>query len=928
MCNYCKTIRNIVEEMPDISTYLRDAKHYYAHIPKVNSKYNTPETLEAHTQLVIRYFLQLIEAHHLDAVIDKLIYDYLESRHVANVQLSNFIKQLFVDSVVFHDFGKVNENFQAHPNKMNNPLFRDKYINSSPISTYHAALGAFLFVCKHLEDVKTSVPKQDSGLAIINVLLFSYPIFKHHSRHLLDNYEETISFKNNIDFQKKYLDNYHFIKDDNVLKKLTNTNKIFENRAFAEHIHSFSLYSLLRLNFSLLTAADYLATNEYMNAKTTQDLGVLSPQSINNIFEHITQSEWLNQEEQKRNYNKATYALLASGCYQDIIIPTEKSADNLNVLRTSMALDVIQAVRNNYDKNLFYIEAPTGGGKTNLSLLATIELLKKHEGNINKVFYIFPFITLINQTYSAIKEVFGVSDNDIIALHSKSGFKQKKHTNDDVYGHSKYNMIDYMFVNFPICLLTHIKFFDLIKTNIKEQNYLLHRLANSVVVIDELQAYAPNHWDKIIYFIKQYADLYNIKFILMSATLPKLDKLKVLQDKVDDFVYLLSKSKERYFQNPNFSDRISFDFGLCDKKVELEDLCHTLLQASKEYAKKDLGQAKPKNSVYTVIEFIYKRSATDFYQIVSRENDCFDKILLLSGTILEHKRREIINILKNKDNRKKRILLITTQVVEAGVDIDMDLGFKDTSLIDSDEQLAGRINRNLNKTDCKLYLFNMNHQGIIYSQDKRYALTKKHISQSDHKRILEKKDFDYLYDMVMKDIDEWNDADMAVGIGEYELLINHLRFESVHKKFQLIENEALSCFIPLRVPVYIESVITGKNTPVFSKEELLFLGNNGIYMDEDEEIDGEDVFDLYINLINNKIDYAQQKINMKILQGIMSKYVFSLFKSKTIEQQIVLFSDEEKSEYGYKYIDRWQEFYNVEFGLDANRFNSDDTQYL
>lgn len=67
----------------------------------------------------------------------------------------------------------------------------------------------------------------------------------------------------------------------------------------------------------------------------------------------------------------------------------------------------------------------------------------------------------------------------------------------------------------------------------------------------------------------------------------------------------------------------------------------------------------------------------------------FDEVFLLSGTILEPRRREIINELKNPLSRKKNILLITTQVVEAGVDIDMDLGFKNISLIDSDEQLAG-----------------------------------------------------------------------------------------------------------------------------------------------------------------------------------------------------------------------------------------------
>ena len=67
-------------------------------------------------------------------------------------------------------------------------------------------------------------------------------------------------------------------------------------------------------------------------------------------------------------------------------------------------------------------------------------------------------------------------------------------------------------------------------------------------------------------------------------------------------------------------------------------------------------------------------------------------------------------------------MLITTQVVEAGVDIDMDLGFKNISLIDSDEQLAGRVNRNACKVGCEVYLFRLDNASVLYGKDKRYQM--------------------------------------------------------------------------------------------------------------------------------------------------------------------------------------------------------------
>ncbi|MTG98937.1 hypothetical protein NWE55_01665 [Myroides albus] len=61
----------------------------------------------------------------------------------------------------------------------------------------------------------------------------------------------------------------------------------------------------------------------------------------------------------------------------------------------------------------------------------------------------------------------------------------------------------------------------------------------------------------------------------------------------------------------------------------------------------------------------------------------------------------------------------------------------------------------------------------------------------------------------------------------------------------------------------------------------------------------------------------------------MSKYVFSVFASKNIETQIDIFTNPDKSKFGYKYIERWREFYTEEGGMDTNRLNGiEETQFL
>ncbi|MDD4697949.1 MAG: CRISPR-associated helicase Cas3' [Fermentimonas sp.] len=929
MSNSFKKIDNIIKEVNNINEYLIDAQKYYAHIPAWSSINSKPELLHEHIGLVLSYFKQLVQIHNIDDVVDNLIIDLLSEHNIKDNYSGDFIKTLFVNTIVYHDFGKINENFQANSDKMNNAYFKGQENLTSPIGTNHSSLSAFIFICKYLNEVEQIFPKSQRGFGNISVLLFSYPIFKHHSRQFNDDCTNEINFRdeNIVMFLKKYLDSYNLDVNPNIIKFLSNTENFFEHPAINKYINSFNYYSLIRLNYSLLTASDYLATNEYMNNLTIKDFGILTSKRIDEIFEFISQNEWINKTENKKNYNKEVYQNLSLEIKVNPI--NESSGANLNVLRKKMAVEVINNVRQNYQNNLFYIEAPTGGGKTNLSLLATVELLKKYEGKLNKVFYVFPFTTLITQTYKSITETFCIREDEIIELHSKASIKTNRNEDDD-YGRYKRNFIDNLFVNYPFCLLTHIKFFELLKTNEKEPNYLLHRLANSIIVIDELQSYNPKHWDKVIYFIKKYAYAYNIKFILMSATLPKLDKLEVIKNEVNDFVYLLPNAKNDYFRNSYFSKRVLFNFDLLYKKdISLQEIANLLYSESKIYSKKDFGKNKPQGSVYTIIEFIFKKTATDFYQIIKEQNTFFDNVLLLSGTILEHRRKEIINFLKNKTNRNKKVLLITTQVVETGVDIDMDLGFKDTSLIDSDEQLAGRINRNINKKECKLFLFSYNKEAQIYGEDKRLELTRKNISIELYKHILEEKDFDFLYDLVLNERNNWNSGNMTIGFPEYENKINTLQFESVNKDFQLIEQKNISCFIPIEIPIYVNGITDNTSDQIFSENDLTFLKANGISPNKYEKIYGEQVFNLYIDIINNKnITYFERQLKVKTLYGIMSKFVFSLFASPKIEKQITIFSDIEKNIYGYIYLSRWDEFYDINFGMNDASFNSNETQFL
>lgn len=885
-----------------------ESDKYFAHL-----RNDSTETLSEHSHLVYDYFLELINVHKLENTIKNLTNDLIGSYTCDNKEIiSDFIHALFYAIPQFHDFGKLNPNFQA--NKMRNKDFKN---NENSLGSDHSKIGGFAFIQSFLKEANNSKLKPVDKLINTYILFaFHYSIKQHHSPFL------------------KYINDYYF--DDEFISDLFNTIDTKDIFDFPENIilqiggkfnqdilpeikdklskDSFSLFALLKLNYSLLTASDYLATSHFMNNwgdELLTDFGVFDDKLKKKIIQNI---------ETSTGYNKKTYTELDG---YKLEFPQEPNNENLNKLRQNLSVETINGIRDNLNKNLFYIEAPTGGGKTNLSMLALAEFLRNDinsgENNITKVFYVFPFTTLITQTFKSLKETLGLDKDEIVQIHSKAGFSQKGE--DDKYGKDKVNIIDYQFVNYPIALLSHIKFFDILKSNRKSANYLMHRLANSVVIIDELQTYSPREWDKVIYFINKYAKYFNIKFILMSATLPKIDKLlseesqKVHFEK-EEFVYL-NQNKDKYFQNPNFAKRIAFDFSMFnnskfskDNKEEfLQNLWRKLLEESEKYKE----QSKS-NKVHTIIEFIFKKSASAFMELCKDMNNFFEKenVFILSGTTLEPRRREIIAKLKSDEYKQKNVLLITTQVVEAGVDIDMDLGFKDSSIIDSDEQLAGRINRNVSKPQCKLFIFDYDDASVIYGKDYRYKEVKEKLNNNDYHDILQNKDFDKLYRLVMEHIKEFNKQEGYDNLPTYLKSIKNLDFDSVNKEFQLIANSlpTTSVFVPIEISINIPN----SNEKNFTDDELNFLKGKSKYNDE-EFVDGENVWKLYCEIIENKdADFTKQKIQKVIMQGLISKFSFSVSTySKEFKNIEGRGSGEDK--YGFYKLNYAKEVYDYENGI-------------
>lgn len=915
-----KSFEELIEEFPFIYQFITDHELYWAHTPKHLNQ--DPEKLNEHIEKVNKYALRLAKIHGLDQVVNSLVKEFIEVQPEFSEThlIGNYIKSLFIRSIIFHDYGKINPNFQVK--KMQNKAFLcDSRIK---IDSQHSKLSAFIFIHYHLKEIKEQFEyESDQSFLWALTFLFANPILKHHASFV----DHHIDFKDDIfDSLNQFLKPFRAEFGDGKnyflgLEKQVDREGLLD---FFEQYYSaktyFPIFALLKLNFSLLTASDYYATFDYTSGNNTdtlileeKDFGLIGSELKNHILKNFWEKEWINPD--KKNYNfelRKNWTFYQNSQIEDF---KDKSNINLNHLRQKLTVDIIESIRTNYQNHLFYLEAPTGAGKTNLSLALATEFLRL-DSSINKIFYVFPFNTLITQTFTVIAETLGLTNEHIVQLHSKSGFHEKKEANEDgLYGNEKFNFIDNLFINYPITLFSHIKFFDILKSNGKEANYILHRLTNAVVIVDELQSYNPHHWDKVVFFLANYARFFNLKIILMSATLPKIDEL--LDDELKNSIVRLVDNKKDYFINENFKGRVIFDFELSGnnwKKLDRETHLSKLKEFVFEKAEERASQYDAK--VKIIIEFIKKKSASAFFRLV--ENDerfAGYELFLISGEILDPRRRQIISKIKAQTYAK--VLLISTQVVEAGVDIDMDLGFKDTSLIDSDEQLAGRVNRNASKSDCKVYIFNLDKEADIYGKDYRYQITRKEIDHREYKRILDTKDFDSLYKKVNDKI-KARDADQyqVKTLSEYKSYLKNFKFREAHQEFRLIEEVNVSIFVPLPIP-----------HQHFSIEDVKTLREFKITANDNDEIEGEYVWEKYVELtdfsLSRQGEYIKNQVNSKKINSILSKFIFSVYENQATGLREFC-NKEYEEKYGILYLLRWRQIYTYEGGLDMDGIDCDN----
>ncbi|MDD3343217.1 MAG: CRISPR-associated endonuclease Cas3'', partial [Sulfurospirillaceae bacterium] len=386
------------------------------------------ETLSAHLHLTCNYYEKIVTCKNLAPLID-IIIEQIDSDN------ASLIKEMFENAIFLHDLGKKNPCFQAK--KMLNPLFRE-YLNCGDSSHSHS--GALEYI-DYYKPTLTKIKDDYSFFRLTYILYnFAYHIDKHHG------YLGSI-------------ENY-FSKTNKETKDHPDFNSV-KNKIDTYLDKKFEFYILNKLLFSLLVSSDYYATTDYMSGLKTDDFGVFS-----------------NAKKQKLNELFTTFTC------------KYKNPQGINKLRNEMFLEAEHNLLQNLTKNIFYLEAPTGSGKTITSINLALKLLEKHD-SLNKLFYIFPFNTLVEQTKSVFDEIFGDSFK-IEVINSITPITINEKDQEDIESKYEKSYVNRLFFHAPAIITTHVALFDILFGTSKEDNFPLWQLANSVIILDEIQSY-NNH---------------------------------------------------------------------------------------------------------------------------------------------------------------------------------------------------------------------------------------------------------------------------------------------------------------------------------------------------------------------------------------------------------------------------------------------------
>ncbi len=333
------------------------------------------------------------------------------------------------------------------------------------------------------------------------------------------------------------------------------------------------------------------------------------------------------------------------------ILRTEATKSKVNEIREQVLTDCLAAARRK--PGLFTLTVPTGGGKTLASLAFALEHAKNNS-QLRRIIYVIPFTSIIEQNAKVFREMLG---SDAVLEH---------HSNFTPDENDWKNRLAAENWDAPVIVTTNVQFFDSFFACKTSPCRKLHNVANSVVIFDEVQAIPVERLQPCLEVLRELTRNYGVSAVLCTATQPAIGKTE------------------------------EFKSGL---KLEQVEIIHDVPQLFKALQRTRMTWLGPQKQEEIAARLRQEKQVLCVVSTRDQALTLFEKLkddgdfFHLSALMYPLHRIKILDEIRKRLHSGSPCRVVSTQLIEAGVDVDFPVVYRSLAGMDSIAQAAGRCNR-------------------------------------------------------------------------------------------------------------------------------------------------------------------------------------------------------------------------------------------
>lgn len=425
------------------------------------------------------------------------------------------------------------------------------------------------------------------------------------------------------------------------------------------------------------------------------------------LFSALTDSDWLSTE---KHFDKAAFeARTAPPLQPDVLIDkletefSEKSQEGeINRMRNEARFQVLEKAE--MPCGFYSLALPTGMGKTLTSIAWALKHARRHE--LNRIIVVLPYVNIIDQTAQILKGIFG--EGRVLEHHS--GYNEDERDAKD--RENSYLLLDQRKKlacenwDYPIIVTTTVQFFESLFSNRPFRSRKIHNIAQSVVIFDEVQTLPKEVITPTLQILKDINAVMRTSFLFCTATQPAFEKrqgfdgIDAIRPLIEDPAFLYMNARRVRYRLLNGLVPVTYD---------------------------GLAQSVAAKNAASLVIFNTKKATLEFFKRV-RSRPEWDKVYHLSTAMCPSHRKKVIADIRGELIAGRKILVASTQLIEAGVDFDFPVVFRAMAPLEALIQAGGRCNREglLGESGGKVFLFKLVDQSM---PDKTYAACAAHAEE-------------------------------------------------------------------------------------------------------------------------------------------------------------------------------------------------------